>query len=96
MKHIYMSLPVGIMLSFVTGIAGAQPTETPRLTLQEAIRTALEKHPTLQSAEFAVQGAEATGEAGAVLLLSSSGRLSRADQRLGPRQCFALAVRLVD
>src|SRR5713226_2477121 len=43
--------------------AWAQPTappgEPPRLTLQQAIQTALDKHPALQSATFAVQGAEA-------------------------------------
>src|SRR5438094_1385365 len=33
--------------------------EPPRLTLQQAIQTALDKHPALQSATFAVQGAEA-------------------------------------
>ena len=37
----------------------ASPGESQKLTLQEAIRTALEKHPVLQSAEFAVRGAEA-------------------------------------
>jgi outer membrane protein len=37
----------------------APPSETPRLTLQQAIQTALDKHPALQSATFAVQGAEA-------------------------------------
>src|SRR6059036_5919 len=43
--------------------AWAQPAATsgepPRLTLQRAIQTALDKHPALQSATFAVQGAEA-------------------------------------
>src|SRR5438309_12043572 len=37
----------------------ASPGESAKLPLQEAIRTALEKHPVLQSAEFAVRGAEA-------------------------------------
>jgi len=38
----------------------AAPKETPpNLTLQEALKTALEKHPALQSAEFAVRGADA-------------------------------------
>src|SRR5947199_10351680 len=32
--------------------------ESPRLMLQQAIQTALDKHPALQSATFAVQGAE--------------------------------------
>ena len=47
----------------IGGAAWAQPAapkETPpSLTLQEAIQTALRIHPALQSAEFAVQGAEA-------------------------------------
>lgn len=43
----------------VWGQPAAPPAELPRLTLQEAIQTALEKHPTLQSAEFAVQAAHA-------------------------------------
>ncbi len=37
----------------------APPGEPPRLTLQQSIQTALDKHPALQSAEFAVRGAEA-------------------------------------
>src|SRR3989441_2490182 len=37
----------------------APPSEPPRLMLQQAIQTALDKHPALQSATFAVQGAEA-------------------------------------
>ena len=37
----------------------APPGEPPRLMLQQAIQTALDKHPALQSATFAVQGAEA-------------------------------------
>jgi outer membrane protein len=41
------------------GQAAVPSTEPPRLTLQQAIQTALEKHPALQSAEFAVRGAEA-------------------------------------
>ncbi len=52
-----------IMVAFLGNTAWAQPAAPkealPILTLQEAIRTALEKHPALQSAEFAVQGAEA-------------------------------------
>src|SRR5207237_6244805 len=35
------------------------PCKPPLLTLQQAIQTALDKHPALQSATFAVQGAEA-------------------------------------
>src|SRR5213594_3249109 len=41
------------------GQVAALPGEPPRLTLQQAIQTALDKHPALQSATFAVQGAEA-------------------------------------
>jgi len=41
------------------GQPAAPPGEPPRLTLQQAIQTALDKHPALQSATFAVQGAEA-------------------------------------
>jgi outer membrane protein len=37
----------------------APPADLPKLTLQQAIQNALEKHPALQSAEFAVQGAQA-------------------------------------
>src|SRR5207249_11264405 len=37
----------------------APPGDPPRLTIQQAIQTALDKHPALQSATFAVQGAEA-------------------------------------
>jgi len=52
-----------IMVMVWGGVAWAQPPASPgesqKLTLQEAIRTALEKHPVLQSAEFAVRGAEA-------------------------------------
>src|SRR5712691_11882820 len=52
-----------IMVTVWGGVAWAQPPASPgesqKLTLQEAIRTALEKHPVLQSAEFAVRGAEA-------------------------------------
>lgn len=56
-----------IVLVFVEGVAGGQPPggptepsrEPPRLTLQQAIQTALDKHPALQSAEFAIRGAEA-------------------------------------
>ena len=37
----------------------APPGEPPRLMLRQAIQSALDKHPALQSATFAVQGAEA-------------------------------------
>jgi len=46
-------------VSYVSGQPGNSEPQGPRLTLEEAVRTALEKHPTLQSAEFAVQSAEA-------------------------------------
>src|SRR5256885_8072492 len=39
--------------------SAATSGEPRRLTLQQAIQTALDKHPALQSATFAVQGAEA-------------------------------------
>ena len=55
-----------IMVTIVTGWGGlawgqraAPPGESSRLTLQQAIQIALEKHPVLQTAEFAVRGAEA-------------------------------------
>jgi outer membrane protein len=52
-----------LSLALVGGLAWGQPAtpppEPPRLTLREAIQTALEKHPTLQSAEFAVRAADA-------------------------------------
>ncbi len=38
---------------------GRSGNEPPRLTLEQAVRTAMEKHPILQSSEFAVQSAEA-------------------------------------
>ena len=43
------------------GVTLAQPAgnEPPRLTLEQAVRTGLEKHPILQSSAFAVQSAEA-------------------------------------
>jgi outer membrane protein len=43
------------------GVTLAQPAanEPPRLTLEQAVRTGLEKHPILQSSEFAVPSAEA-------------------------------------
>ncbi len=52
-----------IMVTVWGGVAWAQPPASPaesqKLTLQQAIQTALDKHPALQSAEFAVRGAEA-------------------------------------
>jgi outer membrane protein len=63
MKRILVGAQLILMMSFsgetVWGQPPAPPTEPPKLALQQAIQTALEKHPTLQSAEFAVQGAEA-------------------------------------
>ena len=52
-----------IIVAFLGSTAWGQPAAPkevpPNLTLQEAIRSALEKHPALQSSEFAVRGAEA-------------------------------------
>jgi outer membrane protein len=51
------------VLTVLVETAGGQPAapkeSPPTLTLQEAVQTALRIHPALQSAEFAVQGAEA-------------------------------------
>jgi outer membrane protein len=63
MKKILIGAQVILMVSFSGGAVWSQPAaapaESPRLTLQQAVQTALEKHPALQSAEFAVQGAQA-------------------------------------
>ena len=63
MRYRVSSVLAIIMAAFLGSTAWGQPAmskETPpTVTLQEAIRTALEKHPALQSSEFAVQGAEA-------------------------------------
>jgi outer membrane protein len=63
MRHIAMAIllttalmPLSHAALGQTANSGAQPS---RLTLGEAIRTALEHHPLLHSAEFAVQSAEA-------------------------------------
>ena len=62
MKKLLVAVPVVLMIS-LGGVVWGQPAAPkealPNLTLQEAIQTALEKHPALQSSEFAVQGAEA-------------------------------------
>jgi len=55
---------IGIIIGLaLVATAWGQPAapagEPPRLTLQQVIQTALEKHPTLQSAEFALQAAHA-------------------------------------
>src|SRR5712692_10665031 len=47
------------LVETVWGQLAAPPSEPPRLTLQQATQTALDKHPALQSATFAVLGAEA-------------------------------------
>ncbi len=47
------------LVETVWGQPAAPPSEPPRLTLQQATQTALDKHPALQSATFAVLGAEA-------------------------------------
>ncbi len=63
MRHhriVVMGILMGLVLVEATWAQPpAPPTEPPKLTLQQAIQTALEKHPALQSAEFAVQGAQA-------------------------------------
>src|SRR5436309_7352705 len=48
-----------VLVEAAWGQPAATSGEPPRLTLQQAIQTAIEKHPALQSATFAVQGAEA-------------------------------------
>ena len=52
-----------ILFAAISEPVNGQPTapgpEGPPLSLKQAIQTALEKHPSLQSAEFAVRGADA-------------------------------------
>jgi outer membrane protein len=68
MRHIAAILSAITFMSLASGSGSGQAAngpqaasgpDIPRLTLQDAVRTALEKHPTLQSAGFAVQSAEA-------------------------------------
>jgi outer membrane protein len=63
MRHTVAHSVAAIIVAVLGGVAWGQPAapsgEPPRLTLEQAIQTALEKHPTLQSAEFAVQAAHA-------------------------------------
>lgn len=63
MRHLLIGALMLIAPVVVNGPAWGQPPgvppEPPRLTLREAIQTALDNHPALQSAEFAVQGADA-------------------------------------
>ena len=64
MKPIHIILLAALVMASVHSVAAwAQPpgggNEPPRLTLEQAVRTAMEKHPLLQSSEFAVQSAEA-------------------------------------
>ncbi len=62
MKKIMIGMPLAMMMSLGGGTTWGQPappTEPPHLTLHQAILTALDKHPALQSAEFAVRGADA-------------------------------------
>ena len=63
MRNVILGFVGAIVIAALSDVAWGQPAAPkealPTLTLQEAIRTALEKHPALQSAEFAVQGAEA-------------------------------------
>src|SRR6266545_2267168 len=62
MKHTMIGVLGTTMLVALGWPAWGQPanspTELPRLTLRQAVQTALDKHPALQSAEFAVRGAE--------------------------------------
>jgi len=53
------TLSVVLVGGLAWGQPATSPPEPPRLTLRDAITTALEKHPTLQSAEFAVRAADA-------------------------------------
>jgi hypothetical protein len=63
MKPIHIILLLALVMVTTESIpARAQPgsgNEPPRLTLEQAVRTAMENHPILQSTEFAVQSAEA-------------------------------------
>jgi outer membrane protein len=63
MTHIAKVIALMTLIMGLADTAAGQPATAdaspPRLTLQEAIRTGLEKHPALQSAEFAFQSAEA-------------------------------------
>src|SRR6266568_2898675 len=64
MKSIQFAMIVALAIAFPQSMTAlAQPAgnekEPLRLTLEQAVRTALEKHPVLQSSEFAVQSAEA-------------------------------------
>jgi outer membrane protein len=63
MRQIAIAMLTAVILAGGAEPVRAQPTrggnEPPRLTLDEAVRIALEKHPALQSSEFAVQSAEA-------------------------------------
>lgn len=63
MRHPLIGTWVLVAPMVLNGLAWSQPPasppELPLLTLREAIQTGLDKHPVLQSAEFAVQGAEA-------------------------------------
>ena len=63
MRHRFIGALGVVVWGILAGTGWSQPAggagDLPRLTLREAIQTALDKHPALQSAEFAVQGAEA-------------------------------------
>jgi len=63
MRQRLIGVLIVAVLTVLVETAGGQPpassAELPKLAFQQAIQTALEKHPALQSAEFAVQGAEA-------------------------------------
>jgi outer membrane protein len=61
MRYLATAILTATIMVGGAGVTLAQPAgnEPPRLTLEQAVRTALEKHPILQSSEFAVQSAEA-------------------------------------
>jgi outer membrane protein len=61
MRYLATAILTATIMVGGAGVTLAQPAanEPPRLTLEQAVRTGLEKHPILQSSAFAVQSAEA-------------------------------------
>jgi outer membrane protein len=61
MRYLATAILTATIMVGGAGVTLAQPAgnDAPRLTLEQAVRTALEKHPILQSSAFAVQSAEA-------------------------------------
>ena len=61
MRYLATAILTATIIVGGAGVTLAQPAgnEPPRLTLEQAVRTGLEKHPILQSSAFAVQSAEA-------------------------------------